>query len=258
MAGRFLDLPWLLLLDSASAGSGLPDARALGRYSFPLGGPHRRRAEQGEGGPGTRGRDLARSGRRRAGRGARVAAGDADRDHTGTATVPGRRRRLHRLRLRSGAGARSPDAVRRPRAARRRARPLRLGDRVGPPVRCRLADLAGRRRSAGAWCWTASPRRRIGNRRAPARSRAVAAQHRRTRLRLRCRDGHRAPLHLHPPWIPRRRGEGPRVHRRGRHLPGQPVPALPGAATGAAFRAVPPAAPPEPRALRGLSRLRRL
>ena len=34
VAARFLDLPWLLLLDSASAGSGLPDARALGRYSF--------------------------------------------------------------------------------------------------------------------------------------------------------------------------------------------------------------------------------
>jgi para-aminobenzoate synthetase component I len=34
VAGRFLDLPWLLLLDSASAGSGVPDTRALGRYSF--------------------------------------------------------------------------------------------------------------------------------------------------------------------------------------------------------------------------------
>jgi para-aminobenzoate synthetase component I len=34
VAGRFLDLPWLLLLDSASAGSGLPDARALGHHSF--------------------------------------------------------------------------------------------------------------------------------------------------------------------------------------------------------------------------------
>ena len=34
VATRFLDLPWLLLLDSASAGTGLPDARALGRYSF--------------------------------------------------------------------------------------------------------------------------------------------------------------------------------------------------------------------------------
>ena len=34
VALRFLDLPWLLLLDSASAGSGLPEARALGRYSF--------------------------------------------------------------------------------------------------------------------------------------------------------------------------------------------------------------------------------
>ena len=34
VAGRFLDLPWLLLLDSASAGSGIPDIRALGRYSF--------------------------------------------------------------------------------------------------------------------------------------------------------------------------------------------------------------------------------
>ena len=34
MAGRFLDLPWLLLLDSASAGNGIPDTRALGRFSF--------------------------------------------------------------------------------------------------------------------------------------------------------------------------------------------------------------------------------
>jgi para-aminobenzoate synthetase component 1 len=34
VAGRFLDLPWMLLLDSASAGSGTPDAHALGRYSF--------------------------------------------------------------------------------------------------------------------------------------------------------------------------------------------------------------------------------
>jgi para-aminobenzoate synthetase component 1 len=34
VAGRFLDLPWLLLLDSASAGSGLPDAHALGHHSF--------------------------------------------------------------------------------------------------------------------------------------------------------------------------------------------------------------------------------
>ena len=31
VAARFLDLPWLLLLDSASAGSGVPDGRALGR-----------------------------------------------------------------------------------------------------------------------------------------------------------------------------------------------------------------------------------
>jgi para-aminobenzoate synthetase component 1 len=34
VAARFLDLPWLVLLDSASAGSGVPDGRALGRYSF--------------------------------------------------------------------------------------------------------------------------------------------------------------------------------------------------------------------------------
>jgi para-aminobenzoate synthetase component 1 len=34
VAARFLDLPWLLLLDSASAGSGMPDTHALGRYSF--------------------------------------------------------------------------------------------------------------------------------------------------------------------------------------------------------------------------------
>ena len=34
VAARFLDLPWLLLLDSASAGSGSPDGRSLGRYSF--------------------------------------------------------------------------------------------------------------------------------------------------------------------------------------------------------------------------------
>ncbi|HEY7612981.1 MAG TPA: aminodeoxychorismate synthase component I [Gemmatimonadales bacterium] len=34
IASRFLDLPGLVLLDSASAGTGLPDARALGRYSF--------------------------------------------------------------------------------------------------------------------------------------------------------------------------------------------------------------------------------
>jgi para-aminobenzoate synthetase component I len=34
VAGWFLDLPWLLLLDSASASSGIPDNRALGRYSF--------------------------------------------------------------------------------------------------------------------------------------------------------------------------------------------------------------------------------
>jgi para-aminobenzoate synthetase component 1 len=34
VARRFLDLPWLLLLDSASAGTGIPDVRALGRYSF--------------------------------------------------------------------------------------------------------------------------------------------------------------------------------------------------------------------------------
>jgi para-aminobenzoate synthetase component 1 len=34
VASRFLDLPYLLLLDSASSGSGLPDVRALGRFSF--------------------------------------------------------------------------------------------------------------------------------------------------------------------------------------------------------------------------------
>ena len=34
VAGRFLDLPWLLLLDSASAGTGAPDTHALGRFSF--------------------------------------------------------------------------------------------------------------------------------------------------------------------------------------------------------------------------------
>jgi para-aminobenzoate synthetase component 1 len=34
VAARFLELPWLLLLDSASTGTGAPDARALGRYSF--------------------------------------------------------------------------------------------------------------------------------------------------------------------------------------------------------------------------------
>ena len=34
VATRFLDLPWLLLLDSASAASGMPDSHALGRYSF--------------------------------------------------------------------------------------------------------------------------------------------------------------------------------------------------------------------------------
>ena len=34
VAVSFLDLPWLVLLDSASAGSGIPDARALARYSF--------------------------------------------------------------------------------------------------------------------------------------------------------------------------------------------------------------------------------
>jgi para-aminobenzoate synthetase component I len=39
VAGRFLDLPWLLLLDSASAGSGLPDAHALGHHSFLSAGP---------------------------------------------------------------------------------------------------------------------------------------------------------------------------------------------------------------------------
>ena len=34
VASRFLDLPYLLLLDSASAGSGTPDARDLARFSF--------------------------------------------------------------------------------------------------------------------------------------------------------------------------------------------------------------------------------
>jgi para-aminobenzoate synthetase component 1 len=34
VAARFLDLPWLLLLDSASAGVGAADTHALGRYSF--------------------------------------------------------------------------------------------------------------------------------------------------------------------------------------------------------------------------------
>ena len=34
VAGRFLDLPWLLLLDSASADNGIPDTRALSRFSF--------------------------------------------------------------------------------------------------------------------------------------------------------------------------------------------------------------------------------
>jgi para-aminobenzoate synthetase component 1 len=34
VAARFLDLPYLVLLDSASAGNGTPEARALARYSF--------------------------------------------------------------------------------------------------------------------------------------------------------------------------------------------------------------------------------
>jgi para-aminobenzoate synthetase component 1 len=34
VTGRFLDLPWLLLLDSASAENGIPDTRALSRFSF--------------------------------------------------------------------------------------------------------------------------------------------------------------------------------------------------------------------------------
>jgi para-aminobenzoate synthetase component 1 len=34
VAGRFLDLPWLLLLDSASTGNAIPDTRALSRFSF--------------------------------------------------------------------------------------------------------------------------------------------------------------------------------------------------------------------------------
>ena len=34
VTGRFLDLPWLLLLDSASSGNGIPDTRALSRFSF--------------------------------------------------------------------------------------------------------------------------------------------------------------------------------------------------------------------------------
>ena len=34
VAAAFLDLPYLLFLDSASAGSGAADDRALGRYSF--------------------------------------------------------------------------------------------------------------------------------------------------------------------------------------------------------------------------------
>jgi para-aminobenzoate synthetase component I len=34
IAARFVDLPWLLLLESASAGSGTPDTRVLARYSF--------------------------------------------------------------------------------------------------------------------------------------------------------------------------------------------------------------------------------
>ena len=34
VAARFLDLPWLLLLESASAGAGTPDTRALARHSF--------------------------------------------------------------------------------------------------------------------------------------------------------------------------------------------------------------------------------
>ena len=44
-----------------------------------------------------------------------------------------------------------------------------------------------------------------------------------SRARGRRRRGDRPPLHLHPPRLPRCRGPGAGVHRRGRHLPGQPL-----------------------------------
>ena len=77
----------------------------------------------------------------------------ADRAGARAAAVPGRRRRIHRVRLRLGARATSGSALRRSRPPRRRARPLRLGDRLGPPDRHRVADLhggPGGRRRAGA------------------------------------------------------------------------------------------------------------
>ena len=186
-----------------------------------------------------------------------MAAGDGVGRRAGSASVPGRRRRLHRLRLRCGAGAPSPDAVRRPRPARRRARPLRLGDRLGPAGRRRLARLTGRTgaspHGAGAsgigGGAVGGVTRPLGSHGRAARAAPAYASDAAADIGLRSTFTHRGYLD--------RRGEGPRVHRRGRHLPGQPLPALPGAAAGAAVRPVPPAAPPEPGAVRGLPRLRR-
>src|SRR5207249_1835324 len=65
-----------------------------------------------------------------------------------------------------------------------------------------------------------------------------------------------AALQLHACGLPRRGRAHHRVHLRRRHLPGEPVTTAPGAAAGAAARAVRAAAASEPRPLRGVSRLR--
>ncbi len=153
IVSRFLDLPYLLFLDSATGTTLAAESHQLGRYSFLSADPARVVRSKGRvtelGGPGRPwaridadpliavrepARPLCR------GAGVRVAA------------VPGRRGGVCGLRLRRRAGAAAGGALRRPGHPRRHAWSVRLGDRLGPPARHRLdrVDRAPRdRRRAG-------------------------------------------------------------------------------------------------------------
>src|SRR2546427_579801 len=82
-----------------------------------------------------------RSRRRRAGRPRTPRGAPPGRARPRAATLPGRSGRLHRLRLGRDARADPAPPLRRPRHPRRRARSLRLGDRVGPPGATGVGDL---------------------------------------------------------------------------------------------------------------------
>ncbi len=269
-------LPYRLFLDSAARGT------RLGRYSFltadPVcvvrskGGAHR----------------VPRSARPRI---TQVVTGDAlDADQAAAraarrrpgaraAAVSGRRGRLPGLRLGSRARASAGAALRRPRAAGRGVRHLRLGAGLGPRCVASVADLhraagdvaggsiasaprrapppcaSGCSRQAGsaAGARRSAPQRRASSLQPPPPVRAVLS--RRGRL---VGSAARAPLVVHARRLSRRRRPGARVHLRRRHLPGQPVAALRSAARRAAVGALPPSPDAERGAVCRVPRLSRM